>query len=248
MTAPGFLSSLMAWRGLKASSNLPYAPANADSANAPSVAIAEHVMLELGIARVVPEGTTFGRPFEIALTTDLKTQLPLLDPNRTWMVDEGVSVSKFEQYKHMDTLDAAMKSNVTLRTEFGREYHIAPDITIGLDQPGKDPLLHAVISVKWSMRSDRVQNVRPEGATLTRHRRGRAPHFVVVTCEPLPSRIASIAMTTGEVDRVYHVAFEETERAVHQWGTTHQVTHWDEMVSQGRLRDYNELATTLALT
>ena len=65
---------------------------------------------------------------------------------------------------------------------------------------------------------------------------------------PLPSRIASIAMTTGEVDRVYHVAFEETERAVHQWGTTHQATHWDEMVSQGRVRDYNELATTLSLT
>ena len=41
----------------------------------------------------------------------------------------------------MDTLDAAMKSNVTLRTEFGREYHIAPDITVGRDQPGKDPLL-----------------------------------------------------------------------------------------------------------
>ena len=44
--------------GPKASSNLPYAPANADSANAPSVAIAEHVMLELGIARVVPEDPT----------------------------------------------------------------------------------------------------------------------------------------------------------------------------------------------
>jgi hypothetical protein len=114
------------------------------------------------------------------------------------------------------------------------------------DRP--DPLLHAVISAKWSMRSDRVQNVRPEGATLTRHRRGRAPHFVVVTCEPLPSRISSIAMTTGEVDAVYHVAYEETQAAVMEHGTYEQKNTWLELVAQRRIRDYNLLAETIALT
>jgi len=154
----------------------------------------------------------------------------------------------FEQYRHLDVLDAAVKRDVTLRTEFGREYRVVPDVVVGVDRPGTDPLLHAVISCKWSMRSDRVQNVRPEGATLIRHRRGRAPHFVVVTCEPLPSRIASIGMTTGEIDRVYHVAFGETSNAVAAHGTQHQQDSWNEMVTQGRLRDYNTLVDTLAIT
>lgn len=59
----------------------PYAPANADSDNAPSVAIAEDVLLELGIGRTVPEGTTFGTPFERAIALDLGKQLRKLDPD-----------------------------------------------------------------------------------------------------------------------------------------------------------------------
>jgi len=242
------MNKLLAWRGLDPRAAKPYAPNVADSDNRPSTSIAEDVLLELQIANVVPRGTTMGTPFETAIRDDLRTQLPRLDPGRPWVIENSQSVALFEQYRHLDVLDVAVKRDITLRTEFGREYRVVPDVVIGVRSKSSDSLLHAVISCKWSMRSDRVQNVRPEGATLMRHRRGRAPHFVVVTCEPLPSRISAIAMTTGEVDRVYHVTFEETDAAVAQNGSPHQQDTWDEMVSQGRLRDYNSLAATLTLT
>jgi hypothetical protein len=242
------MDRLFAWRALRAGGRALYAPNNADSDNAVSVAIGEHVLLALRIGNVVPRGTTMGTPLEQAIRDDLLRTLPNLDPHRNWIIQNSLSVSLFEQYRHLDVLDAAVKRDATLRTEFGREYRVVPDVVVGVDRPGMEPLLHAVVSCKWSMRSDRVQNVRPEGATLIRHRRGRAPHFVVVTCEPLPSRIASIAMTTGEIDRVYHVAFEETSDAVAAHGTQHQQDSWSEMVTQGRLRDYNTLVDTIAIT
>lgn len=243
------MDQLLAWRGLEQRpGRKPYAPNNADSDNAPSMAIAEDVFLALRVTRVVPRGTTMGTLFEQALRDDLRLRLPALDPQRKWNIHNSLSVSGFDQYKHLDVLDQAVKNDVTLRTEFGRDYRVVPDIVIGVDRAPADPLLHAVISCKWSMRSDRVQNVRPEGATLMRHRRGRAPHFVVVTAEPLPSRIASIAMTTGEVDRVYHTLFDEMTTAVARHGSQHQQDSWSEMVAQGRLRDYNSLPEALALT
>ena len=53
---------------------------------------------------------------------------------------------------------------------------------------------------------------------MTRSRRGRLPHIVAVTAEPLPTRLASIAMGTGDVDAVYHVALEELVQAVGSTG------------------------------
>lgn|SRR5690606_7530089 len=242
------MNRLLAWRGLGPGAKQPYAPNAADSDNRPSMSIAEHVLLALQITNVVPRGTAMGTPFELAVRDDLRRQIPNLDSDRSWIIENSLSVSRFDQYRHLDVLDNAVKHDTTLRTEFGREYRVVPDVVIGVERAGSEPLLHAVISCKWSMRSDRVQNVRPEGATLIRHRRGRAPHFVVVTCEPLPSRIAAIAMTTGEVDRVYHVTFDETQEAVAKYGTPLQRDTWNEMVGQGRLRDYNSLAATLTLT
>jgi hypothetical protein len=76
------------------------------------------------------------------------------------------------------------------------------------------PILHASISTKWTMRSDRAQNTRTEALNLIRNRKGRLPHVMAVTAEPLPSRLASIATGTGDVDCVYHVALYELVQAV----------------------------------
>jgi hypothetical protein len=248
MPAPDFVNELFAWRALDSRTvkrlKRPYAPNNADADN---LLIAEQVFLDMNVRDVIPRGTTMGSGFESRIRSDLEGSLPRIDPSRQWSVVNSRNVADFEQYKHLSTLDAAMRSSVTLRMEFGRDYRIVPDVVVGVERPGQDPLLHAVVSCKWSMRSDRVQNVRPEGATLMRHRRGRAPHFVVVTAEPLPTRIASIAMTTGEIDRVYHVAFEEMQAAVSVAGSIAQRDSWEEMVSQGRLRDYKTLAETFSL-
>ena len=43
-------------------------------------------------------------------------------------------------------------------------------------------------------------------------------HIVVVTAESLPSRIASIALGTGDLDCVYHFALPELEAAVDKLG------------------------------
>ena len=58
--------------------------------------------------------------------------------------------------------------------------------------------LHASISCKWTIRSDRSQNTRTEALNLIRNRKGPLPHIVAVTAEPLPTRIASLALGTGK--------------------------------------------------
>lgn len=74
--------------------------------------------------------------------------------------------------------------------------------------------LHASISCKWTLRSDRAQNARSEALNLLRNRKGRTPHIVVVTAEPLPSRLASLALGTGDFDCIYHFALSELRHAV----------------------------------
>lgn len=67
------------------------------------------------------------------------------------------------------------------------------------------PQLFACISGKATIRSDRSQSSRYEGNALVRWRRGRPPHIVVVTAEPFPSRLGSLAWGLGDLDCVYHV-------------------------------------------
>lgn len=106
--------------------------------------------------------------------------------------------------------------------------------------------LHAVISLKWTLRSDRGQNARHEAVTMIRHRRGRLPHVVVATLEPLPGRLASIARGTGELDAVYHLMFDELWEAVQLHGTAYQKRVLRELVSQRRLLPWGWLAPTIS--
>ena len=47
----------------------------------------------------------------------------------------------------------------------------------------------------------RSQNTRTEDLNLIRNRKGRLPHVVAVTAEPLPMRIASLALGTGDLGK-----------------------------------------------
>ena len=110
-------------------------------------------------------------------------------------------------------------------------------------------ILHACVSCKFTIRSDRVQNVRAEALSLMRHRRGHLPHIAVVTCEPLPSRLASIARGTGEVDCVYHAFLPELLAAVRsEVGKSHseQLEDLEFLVQGGRIRDIADLPLDLA--
>ena len=140
----------------------------------------------------------------------------------------GLALAEYEQYAHLAVLASAVRNNPELKAALGNDYAITPDIVI-FRQPLPDseinafqnvvddsiarrtllrkinnpsPILHASISCKWTIRTDRAQNARSEALNLIRNRKGHLPHVVVVTAEPTPARIASLALGTGDIDCV----------------------------------------------
>lgn len=108
-------------------------------------------------------------------------------------------------------------------------------------------IVHAVVSCKWTMRSDRAQNTRSEALNLIRNRKGRAPHIIAVTAEPTPSRIASLALGTGDIDCVYHAALPELENAVQDSGNDEADSLLKILIEGDRLRDISDLPLDLML-
>jgi CheY-like chemotaxis protein len=110
---------------------------------------------------------------------------------------------------------------------------------------GAQAILHASISCKWTLRSDRAQNARSEGLNLVRNRKGRLPHIAVITGEPMPSRIASLAMGTGDIDCVYHFALYELRQALVDQDREDTLDLLDTMIAGKRLRDISDLPLDL---
>ncbi|MFE9440989.1 NgoMIV family type II restriction endonuclease [Streptomyces sp. NPDC006602] len=250
MSAP-FAAQLLGWKKLK-SSGKPV-PNSADSSSAPSKALARAILEHLSVTpEMVLEGTPkdLGPALERAVQAHLEKALPVADSSRFWQVDHKKIVADFSQYSHLGNLKKVVRKNPVLSADLGLDYLIRPDVTVGVihnsPQPGTEAFLHAAVSCKWTIRSDRVQNIRHEFLQMIRHRRGRLPHLVTVTAEPMPSRIAAIARGTGEVDAVYHIAFAALKQAVDAVGSNQQKDDLAECISQGRLRPYEELAPTLA--
>lgn len=114
-------------------------------------------------------------------------------------------------------------------------------------QPEERDLLHASISCKWTMRSDRAQNSRTEALNLIRNRKGSTPHIAVVIFEPLPARIASIAMGTGDIDCTYHPALFELLQAAKDGNHDDSLELLQTLVKGRRLRDISDLPFDLAV-
>jgi len=185
----------------------------------------------------------------------------------------GSTLAEFEQYSHLWALKQAASKSVELAAALGNDYTITPDIVIVrrlepdsvlnysevlVDQTvlkraslrasnGGKPLLHASISCKWTLRSDRAQNARSEALNLIRNRKGRLPHIVVVTGEPSPSRLASIAIGTGDIDCVYHFALPELLETVFECGSEEAKDLMSTMTEGKRLRDISDLPLDLAV-
>lgn len=181
------------------------------------------------------------------------------------------AISKFDQYEHLKDLERAAKGNRQLAVALGNDYVIAPDIVVfreAVDEAAFNargqvvdpqlptlsplrlsarsvPILHASISCKWTIRSDRSQNARSEALNLLRNRKGRAPHIAVVTGEPLPKRIASIALGTGDIDCVYHFALPELQSAASSLGDADCIETLEMLVEGKRLRDVADLVLDL---
>ncbi len=177
----------------------------------------------------------------------------------------------------MDELQQIILSNANLAALLSDSYLISPDIVVGrypvsdkeINQAGEvvDPssptgrlsplresnyspahmILHAIISCKWTLRSDRAQNIRAEALNLIRYRRGHTPHAVAVVAEPLPTRIASIALGTGDLDCIYHFALYELEKAVQETHNEDQQDILKTLLVGRRLRDISDLPLDLAI-
>lgn len=70
---------------------------------------------------------------------------------------------------------------------------------------------------------------------------------MAVTAEPLPSRLASLALGTGDLDCVYHFALPELRIAVAEKGTADDKELLSAMVDGRRLRDVSDLPFDLAI-
>lgn len=108
-------------------------------------------------------------------------------------------------------------------------------------------ILHASISCKWTIRSDRSQNTRTEALNLIRNRKGGLPRIMAVVAEPLPTRIASLALGTGELDCVYHFALHELREACAALNLEDQLDMLETMINGDRLRDISDLPLDLVV-
>jgi hypothetical protein len=187
------------------------------------------------------------------------------------------AISDFEQYEHLAEVDNAIRQNPSLASALGSDYIITPDIIIGrwpvsdaainahaqiLTEDDKlarltpfragnrvkiRPILHASISCKWTIRSDRAQNTRAEALNLIRNRKGNLPHVVAVTAEPLPTRLAALALGTGDLDCIYHFALPELQEVVEKANNQDQLEMLQLMINGRRLRDISDLPFDLAI-
>ena len=185
----------------------------------------------------------------------------------------AIKTSSFAQYEHLDYLSKLTESDAKLAASMGNDYMVAPDVVIYRDtvsdeeintpqiivddtvcmmadiraQNGGLPVLHASVSAKWTMRSDRAQNSRTEALGLIRNRKGHLPHIVVVTGEPLPSRLASLALGTGDIDCMYHFALYELVKAVEATGAEDSIEMLNVLIDGKRIKDISDLPLDLAI-
>ena len=178
---------------------------------------------------------------QILRKTDWKYTLEVTTGStRTQPKNPRIKASKFAQYRHLDAIKEVFERRPDLEAVFGSDYIVEPDIVV-FSEPmsidalggrpespistfspllsdaqygGGAPILHASVSCKLTIRSDRAQNARLEALNLIRTRKGRTPNIAFVTAEPLPSRISSLALGTGDVDCIYHAGLYELVDAV----------------------------------
>ncbi|MCR5045695.1 MAG: NgoMIV family type II restriction endonuclease [Treponema sp.] len=185
----------------------------------------------------------------------------------------SIKTSSFAQYEHLEYLSKLTENDAKLAASMGNDYMVAPDVVIYREtvedseinktqiivddeiakmayirkKNGGLPILHASISAKWTMRSDRAQNSRTEALGLIRNRKGNLPHIVVVTGEPMPARLASLALGTGDIDCMYHFALYELIDAVKATGAEDSIELLDVLVQGKRLKDISDLPLDLAV-
>ena len=250
-------------------------PSNADRSSVISISLATEILKRLGPSITGPKlpGQTSGSHFEIVCQRFVEVcfqQLSHLRPGN-FVVYPGRDISRFDQYSHLATLEKIAESHREFATSIGSDYIIKPDIIVArkpepdrsfntfaqvLDKNSANltslrkanqelEILHASISCKWTIRSDRAQNSRSEALNLVRNRKGKQPHIAVITAEPTPNRISSLALGTGDIDCVYHFALNELRDSLISLQRDDSLDLLDSMIEGKRLRDISDLPIDL---
>jgi hypothetical protein len=242
-----------------------------------AVGIARRLEAETGVRVAAQTSGSQFESLVAAFVRETFVKLPHLRPGRWDVRQIGnrnrAEIGRYAQYSHLVALQDAAAKNAVLAAALGNDYTISPDVVVtrGLEDDarintseylvdaivarradlregvGKSPLLHASISTKWTLRSDRAQNARSEALNLIRNRKGRQPHIMVVTGEPTPSRLSSLALGTGDIDCVYHFALDELVASVGELHNSEAEDMLNIMIDGKRLKDIADLPIDLAV-
>lgn len=239
--------------------------------------IAEQLMAETHDKAVGQTSGAKFEQLNMQFLSDTFPYLQNLRPGKWHIVKLGnrsaIKTSSFAQYEHLDYLNKLTESDAKLAASMGNDYMVAPDVVIYRElysdeeinasevfvnnevctladireKNGGLPVLHASVSAKWTMRSDRAQNSRTEALGLIRNRKGHLPHIVVVTGEPLPGRLASLALGTGDIDCMYHFALYELVNAVQATGAEDSIEMLKVLIEGKRIKDISDLPLDLSV-
>jgi len=224
-----------------------------------------------------PTGQSAGRIFAQLVKEFLEKSLAVLSHLRPiqWELKTETEIFNFNQYEHLARLSELVKQVKELQPIMGADYLVKPDIVLfqhpltdndigfttneeipeianltplrAVNNKTAHPLLQAIVSCKWTIRSDRAQNTRTEALNILRNRKGRTPCITAITAEPLPSRIASLAFGLGDLDCVYHFALPELQNAVTKANLKDQLEVLQVMIEGKRLRDVGDLPFDLII-
>ena len=241
-------------------------PSIADTSSNLSCSLARSIIEAFGypVSTGQVSGQTAGSKFETAVRNYVQSAMEILAHLRPpdWIYSVHSDISEFIQYRHLATLKELVQKNKDVHTALS-DYVVKPDVLVAR-RPVTDEIinqhkeivnqkdivyltLHASISCKLTLRSDRSQNARTEGLNLIRNRKGHTPHIVVVTAEPMPTRIASLAFGTGDIDCVYHFGLNELIQVAKDSENEAVQDSLETMVAGDRLRDIADLPFDLVV-
>jgi hypothetical protein len=262
-------------------------PSIADKDSTASVWIARTMLEQVSSLepRLKLKGQAAGNLFEQGVGDYIEAVFPKLALVRcgNFVVGRKRRVSDFDQYEHLAEIVRLAGERREIKIAFGMDYIIQPDVVIyreptsvhdvGLADAESEargarhtpllkenavrPTLHASVSCKFTLRSDRAQNARSEALNLIRNRKGKLPHIALVTAEPTAGRISSLALGTGDIDFVYHIALPELHEATRRYasfasgaatkGAAAGLELLETLIEGRRLRDIADLPFDLAI-
>lgn len=211
-----------------------HACSNADRSNGISVTLslplAEKLPGQLRVAKQ-PQRQRLLEQFESVVRRFLRETLAQLhQPRVMWSIfgDES-GLAAYEQYGHLAEWDSVARKNLDLKTSLG-DCLILPDAFV-LESAGAlndRPITTETVSASEDCRRAKANlrrlqgsisckwTLHPEALNVALPHKGRIPHIVVVTGEPLPSRLASLAIGASDIEKVYHFALPELVDAAKQ--------------------------------